>query len=391
MSLQTQRNMLENLFLHKLEMRIPGLFVDALSRTASQIINCNPGNLETLPPPLPVFISSLIKTAQVDSPVLMLALIYFQRLKKLLPPTAKGMPCTVHRITLATLIVAEKFLCDVPMRNRSWAAHSTVFSLEEVNLMERQLLHLLDFNLYVTELEFLKVIEHDLGLSAFLSQTPEALHLSMLNLRQPPAPIKQYAPSNACFSRNVHACELVGHQSVIGVEQSDRFNSVHTVQMQGALQSYSMDPRNQASIPERYLPKHAIKPQQQQQQQQQRQQQQHQFGTMQTQTSQNTAATKPKNDEWFAVPASAKFWDSQHRRVIVANPQPMPVGNIQQQDSAVSLYHSVQGNPGNARVVMSSLLASGSSGAIAVAGDMVSVPQPSVLMMTTMRPLQATM
>jgi hypothetical protein len=53
------------------------------------------------------------------------------------------MYCTKHRITLACLILADKALHDAPFRNKTWAAHSIYFILPEVNLMERQLLHLL--------------------------------------------------------------------------------------------------------------------------------------------------------------------------------------------------------------------------------------------------------
>jgi len=54
-----------------------------------------------------------------------------------------GMHCTCHRVFLASLILAAKYLNDQSPKNKHWSAHSTVFSVGEVNLMEKQLLSLL--------------------------------------------------------------------------------------------------------------------------------------------------------------------------------------------------------------------------------------------------------
>ena len=86
----------------------------------------------------------------------MSSLVYLARLQARLPPVAKGMRCTVHRIFLASLILAAKNLNDSSPKNKHWAKYSIVrdyddfgFSITEVNLMEKQLLFLLDWDLRI--------------------------------------------------------------------------------------------------------------------------------------------------------------------------------------------------------------------------------------------------
>ncbi|KAM5465601.1 PHO85 cyclin-1 [Microsporum audouinii] len=109
-------------------------------------------------PPLEAFIFSLVTRSHVEVPTLMTSLVFLARLKNKLPPVAKGMRCTSHRIFLAALILAAKNLNDSSPKNKHWSRYTLVkgydgfgFSLPEVNLMERQLLYLLDWDTRVNE------------------------------------------------------------------------------------------------------------------------------------------------------------------------------------------------------------------------------------------------
>ncbi|KAK3291362.1 uncharacterized protein B0H64DRAFT_378109 [Chaetomium fimeti] len=112
--------------------------------------------------PLPTieeFITQLVISSNVQVPTLMSSLVYLRRLKSRLQPMAKGLRCTTHRIFLAALILSAKYLNDCSPKNKHWANYSVVsthaysfgFSRTEVNLMEKQLLFLLDWDLRITQ------------------------------------------------------------------------------------------------------------------------------------------------------------------------------------------------------------------------------------------------
>ncbi|KAI4156909.1 MAG: hypothetical protein L6R39_000922 [Caloplaca ligustica] len=165
---------------HFIMLPVSPSMVSYLAETASAVIRCESGqayankHLPPTPPSTPpqgedsrsplqpalpsleVFIQSLVDRSHVQVPTLMSSLIYLSRLQQRLPPVAKGMRCTVHRIFLASLILAAKNLNDSSPKNKHWARYSSVkgydgfgFSLTEVNLMEKQLLFLLDWDLRI--------------------------------------------------------------------------------------------------------------------------------------------------------------------------------------------------------------------------------------------------
>jgi G1/S-specific cyclin PLC1 len=110
-------------------------------------------------PSLEEFITQLVVSSNVQVPTLMSTLVYLTRLKAKLQPMARGLRCTSHRILLAALILAAKYLNDSSPKNKHWANYSNMsndfysfgFNRTEVNLMEKQLLFLLEWDLRITE------------------------------------------------------------------------------------------------------------------------------------------------------------------------------------------------------------------------------------------------
>jgi PHO85 cyclin-1 len=124
-------------------------------------------------PALEDFLAHIILHSNLQVATLLTTLIYLDRLRPKLPKTTRGvstihvshhqfspkslgMPCTRHRVLLATIVVAAKYLNDASPKNKHWAFYGRLFDVVEVNLMERQLLHLLDYDLRFDEAEALQ-------------------------------------------------------------------------------------------------------------------------------------------------------------------------------------------------------------------------------------------
>jgi len=130
-------------------------------------VRCEDGGLPTLEE----FITQLVASSNVQVPTLMSTLVYLNRLKSRLQPMAKGLRCTTHRIFLAALILAAKYLNDSSPKNKHWANYSVMssaihnfgFSRTEVNLMEKQLLFLLDWDLRITEEDLYRELDYFLA------------------------------------------------------------------------------------------------------------------------------------------------------------------------------------------------------------------------------------
>ncbi|KAI5290830.1 hypothetical protein KEM54_000320 [Ascosphaera aggregata] len=152
--------------------------IEYLSQKAAEVIQCDDvspyeqtygSQTYSQEPPLPSvqeFIYSLVVRSHVHTPTLMISLVFLARLKQSLPPRSKGMRCSIHRIFIAALIIAAKNHNDSSPKNKHWARYTAVkgyegfgFTVSEINLMERQMLYLLDWDMKVTEYDLLEHFE----------------------------------------------------------------------------------------------------------------------------------------------------------------------------------------------------------------------------------------
>jgi len=100
-------------------------------------------------PSLEVFIKQTVIDSNTAIPNLFVALVYLDRFGARLAAKVNGAHDSRHRIFLACLVVACKFLNDVTYKNEYWASLWHEFTVEDVNLMERELLVILNFNLTI--------------------------------------------------------------------------------------------------------------------------------------------------------------------------------------------------------------------------------------------------
>lgn len=139
--------------------------VTYIAQKATDVIPCAPTDPNADPssiPELDYFIACVVDRSHCQVPTLMTSLVFLDRLKERLPGVAQGLPCTRHRLFLAALILSAKYVNDSSPKNKHWAIYSHIdeypgfgFSLTEVNLMEKQLLYLLDWDLIITESDLL--------------------------------------------------------------------------------------------------------------------------------------------------------------------------------------------------------------------------------------------
>lgn len=130
-------------------------------------------------PSLRTFITRLVRYTNVYTQTLLTTVCYLNKLQRILPKDAKGLPSTIHRLFLACLILSAKFHNDSSPLNKHWAKYTDgLFTLEDINLMERQLLNLLQWDLRVNENDLI------LDLQDLLNPIVDHIQRAQLNIKK---------------------------------------------------------------------------------------------------------------------------------------------------------------------------------------------------------------
>ncbi|KAF4599926.1 hypothetical protein EYR40_007032 [Pleurotus pulmonarius] len=96
---------------------------------------------------LPYFIAYALHRTKLHASVTFAALVLLQRLKARFP-TARG--SSGHRLFISAFMIASKVICDDTYSNKSWSIVAQgMFTLREINQMEREMCSYLDWELTV--------------------------------------------------------------------------------------------------------------------------------------------------------------------------------------------------------------------------------------------------
>ncbi|KAI8838732.1 hypothetical protein BJ741DRAFT_600448 [Chytriomyces cf. hyalinus JEL632] len=136
----------------------PAVLAVAINAAATVIIVPPPAPASQLPP-LAQFVGSVVARSKVGPNAVSVAVAYLERIRRKLPKSARGLPCSGHRLFLAALILSAKYINDKTYKNRSWVSFTEgLFPVSEINLMERQFLSIIDFDLHCHEEDHAQVM-----------------------------------------------------------------------------------------------------------------------------------------------------------------------------------------------------------------------------------------
>lgn len=198
-------------------------------------------------PSLRTFITRLVRYTNVYTPTLLTTVCYLNKLKRILPKDAKGLPSTIHRLFLACLILSAKYNNDSSPLNKHWAKYTDgLFSLEDINLMERQLLQLLNWELRVTkddlilDLQYLiePIREHVQRISIQKKKLTQLKRTQFYNVNANKLNDKQ---RNVSIASNLSSSTLVGSSMSLKSAMSSRSMSNGSNSSNNGSNSGSMD------------------------------------------------------------------------------------------------------------------------------------------------------
>ncbi|KAK9760673.1 hypothetical protein K7432_015072 [Basidiobolus ranarum] len=122
------------------------------TQSVDSLLNCPTSSADGAQslPSLYQFIQDTTTVARISPEILVASLVYIERFKESLPVGSKGEYGACHRIFLAGILIASKFLDDKPLTTAKLVqVMGNRWSSKEINRMERAFLNFLQFRLWV--------------------------------------------------------------------------------------------------------------------------------------------------------------------------------------------------------------------------------------------------
>ncbi|CAG8545833.1 10259_t:CDS:1 [Acaulospora colombiana] len=133
--------------------------------SCDSVLQCSQRSNASLPDLLH-FVKDITERSKVTDITMVVGLIYVHRLKKTLPPEARGDSDTPYKIFLSSILVASKYLSDHSLQNKTIADITNgLYTIKDVNTMERSFLGLLKYDLWVDYNEIKKFADEHQNLA----------------------------------------------------------------------------------------------------------------------------------------------------------------------------------------------------------------------------------
>ncbi|KAJ3381256.1 hypothetical protein HDU84_005250 [Entophlyctis sp. JEL0112] len=221
--------------------------VHVVSQAAADVIACPLSSISSPTPspplpPLPLFVAAVAARSKSSHASMLVTAILLDRARERLPASAKGvsptavcvltayttgLPCTSHRLFLAALIIAAKAANDKTYKNKSFVVFTdNLFPVSEINLMERQLLHILDFNIMITSLEYDNVCERIRAVDAQMAAGISSSEPVSVPLPSPPT-----SHLGSSFPKSLPSLPSLSHRSFNIPSFMAKFTSNHSGHM----------------------------------------------------------------------------------------------------------------------------------------------------------------
>ncbi|KAH7877659.1 uncharacterized protein C8R40DRAFT_1067830 [Lentinula edodes] len=96
------------------------------------------------------FIGRVIERGKISMSMTILAITYLQRAQSYIRVGYK-VGCIAERILLGAFMISTKFSVNIPISNEEWADIAEVFQLADIDVIEKQFLLLIQWNLSFSE------------------------------------------------------------------------------------------------------------------------------------------------------------------------------------------------------------------------------------------------